>query len=260
MAEDVPAKGDELPADNDAVNDELKQEQTVDDADVVVQSKKDKKCKRALLIVDMQYDFMPPNGSLQVSGGDKIVKVVNDIRDKYGSKFDEVICSMDWHPKTHCSFIDNNIKRVPTAKAFSLCKLENGNDQMMWPVHCVQGSKGAKIHKDLTRSQSDKIILKGMDPSVDSYSAFMDNDKQTKTAMEGLLKEAEITDIFCVGLAYDYCVGWTALDGKALGFNSYVIKDASASVSSESEVEREQQMKDAGVNIIKVSDLENLLK
>eukprot|EP00483_Globobulimina_turgida_P003415 UN03421 len=170
----------------------------------------------------MQYDFMPPDGSLQVVGGDKLVSVINDLRKKYDKSFDFVCLSMDWHPPNHCSFHSNNIARDKTAELFKPCKLENGCEQIMWPNHCVQGSNGAKIHKDLYRQNSDKIILKGMDPAVDTYSAFMDNDKTSRTALNGLLKEAEI---YCVGLAYDVCVGNTALDRVHFGYNTYIIKD-----------------------------------
>ena len=193
--------------------------------------KKEAECKRALLIVDMQYDFCPPDGSLQVCDGDKIVEVINNIRKKHEDKFDLVALSMDWHPPNHCSFHKNNIVRDPKAELFKPCQLENGAMQVMWPNHCVQGSNGAKIHKELSRKQTDKIILKGMDPSVDSYSAFMDNDKKTKTALNGILKEAEITDIYCVGLAFDYCVGNTALDGADLGFKVFVVDPASKCVA-----------------------------
>lgn len=226
---------------------------------MAAEEKTDEEVKRALLIVDMQYDFIPEDGSLAVAGGDKIVSVINDIRKKHEKKFDLVCLSMDWHPPNHCSFHSNNKDRDPTAELFKPCKLPNGDIQVMWPDHCVQGSNGAKIHADLHRQQSDKIILKGMDPSVDSYSAFMDNDKKTKTAMNGLLKEAEITEIYCVGLAYDYCVGSTALDGANLGFKSYIVKDASASVAKESEKDMEEQMKEK-VTVVNVADLDELLK
>lgn len=220
---------------------------------------KKKKTKRALIIVDMQNDFIPPNGSFAVPGGDTVVEKVNFIRKKYGKKFDCVVCSMDWHPPNHCSFLSNNIKRDANAKLFSKCKLADGvTMQVMWPDHCVQGTDGAKIHKDLIRKQSDKIILKGLDSSVDSYSAFMDNDKKSKTALEGLLKEEEITDIYCVGLAYDYCLGNTAIDGSKY-FNSFIIKEASASVAQESEKEIEQLFKKHNVNVMpQISSLENL--
>merc|ERR1711971_1215037 len=154
----------------------------------------------------------------------------------------------------------NNIERDPEAKLFEPLKLENGSMQVMWPDHCVQGSNGSKIHKDLVRNQTDKVILKGMDPSVDSYSAFMDNDKKTKTALNGLLKEAEIDEIVCVGLAYDYCVGNTALDGVALGYKAYIVKDASASVAKESEEEIEKKFEEQKVKVINAADLEELLK
>jgi len=216
--------------------------------------------KRALLIIDMQYDFCPPDGSLAVAGGDKIISVVNEIRKKYEKKFAVTVLSMDWHPPNHISFHSNNIERDPEAKLFAPCKLENGSMQVMWPDHCVQGSNGSKIHKDLVRAQTDKVILKGMDPSVDSYSAFMDNDKKTKTALNGLLKEAEIDEIVCVGLAYDYCVGNTALDGVALGYKAYIVKDASASVAKESEEEIEKKFEEQKVKVINAADLEELLK
>jgi len=227
---------------------------------MAAEEKTDEETKRALLIIDMQYDFIPKDGSLQVEGGDKIIAVINDLRKKYEKKFDLVCLSMDWHPPNHISFLSNNTDRDPSAKLFTPCKLPSGEMQVMWPDHCVQGSNGAKIHADLDRKQSDKIVLKGMDPSVDSYSAFMDNDKKTKTALQGLLNESEIKEIYCVGLAYDYCVGNTALDGAALGFKSYILKDASASVAKESEVEIEEKMKENGVNMINVADLEQILK
>jgi len=226
----------------------------------MAEEKTDEETKRALLIIDMQYDFIPKDGSLQVAGGDKIISVINDLRKKYEKKFELVCLSMDWHPPNHCSFLSNNKDRDPSAQLFAPCKLPSGMMQVMWPDHCVQGSNGAKIHADLDRKQSDKIVLKGMDPSVDSYSAFMDNDKKTKTALQGLLKEAEINEIYCVGLAYDYCVGNTALDGAALGFKAYIVKDASASVAKESEVEIEKTMQEKGVNMVNVADLEQLLK
>merc|ERR1719356_435353 len=219
---------------------------------------KETECKRALLVIDMQYDFIP-GGSLEVANGDKVVGVINDIRKKYDKKFDMVCMSMDWHPPNHISFLLNNVERDPSAELFKPIKLPNGTEQVMWPDHCVQGSNGSKIHKDLYRTQSDKIVLKGMDPSVDSYSAFMDNDKKTKTALNGLLKEGEITDIFCVGLAYDFCVGNTALDGKSLGYNTYIVKDASAFVAKESAETMEKQMEESKVNIINADDLEKIL-
>merc|ERR1712087_1015998 len=178
---------------------------------------------------------------------------------KYEKKFALTVLSMDWHLPNHCSFHSNNVERDPSAKLFAPCKLESGAMQVMWPDHCVQGSNGSKIHKDVYRVQSDKVILKGMDPAVDSYSAFMDNDKKTKTALNGLLKEAEITEIFCVGLAYDYCVGNTALDGKSLGYETYIVKDASAHVAKESAETMEKQMKESKVNVITAADLEKIL-
>eukprot|EP01083_Nonionella_stella_P047809 127959_1 len=226
----------------------------------MAEEKKEAPRKIALIIVDMQYDFMPPDGSLQVKGGDELVAIVNDLRKKHEKSFDLVALSMDWHPPNHCSFLSNNIKRVPEAKAFEICKLENGTDQVMWPNHCVQGSNGAKIHKDLTTQQSDKIILKGMDPAVDTYSAFMDNDKKSKTALHGLCQEAEITDIVCIGIAYDVCVGNTALDGAALGYKTYIVKEGAASVSKEGEEAMEKKFEEAKVTMTQIADLDEILK
>eukprot|EP01084_Bolivina_argentea_P178268 308149_1 len=239
---------------------EPKEEPPKEEAPKEEEKKEEKKPKRALLVIDMQYDFIPPNGSLKVEGGDKVVLKVNEIRKKHDDKFDLVCMSMDWHPPIHCSFHSNNVERDPTAKLFTPCKLETGQMQVMWPNHCVQGSGGAKIHKDLYRTQKDKIVLKGMDPAVDSYSAFMDNDKKTKTALMGLLKEAEIEEIVCVGLAYDYCVGNTALDGAMEGkFKTYIVKDASASVAKPSEEEIEKRFKENGVEIVNAADLDKIL-
>merc|ERR1712062_957575 len=215
------------------------------------EEKTDEETKRALLIIDMQYEIIP---------------VINDLRKKHEKKFSLVCLSMDWHPPNHISFLTNNIERDPTAKLFTPCKLPSGEMQVMWPDHCIQGSNGAKIHSDLNRQQSDKIILKGMDPSVDSYSAFMDNDKKTKTALNGLLKEAEITEIYCVGLAYDYCVGNTAIDGANLGYKSYIIEDCSAHVAEESKKEicekgfKHEDGESDKVHRVSIADLEKLLK
>mmetsp|Transcript_58103 Transcript_58103/g.96338 ORF Transcript_58103/g.96338 Transcript_58103/m.96338 type:complete len:228 (+) Transcript_58103:99-782(+) len=215
--------------------------------------------KRALLIVDVQYDFCPPDGSLKVGDGEKIIPVINDIRKEY--KFDLVCLSMDWHPPNHISFLTNNKDRDSSAELFKEAKLPNGSMQVMWPDHCVQGSNGAKIHKELTTQSTDKIVMKGLDPAVDSYSAFMDNDKKTKTALNGLLQEANITDVYCVGLAFDFCVGNTALDAKALGYkNVYIVDPASKSVAPESEKTMRESCKEKGVEIVDLEKLKELLK
>ncbi len=158
---------------------------------------------KALLIVDVQYDFLP-GGALAVPDGDQVVGPIRKFRDG----FDTVIFTQDWHPMNHCSFE------------------EYGGS---WPVHCVQGSGGAEIERTIYRA-GDRVVRKGTDPGIDSYSGFRDNGRRHETGLDSLLKENRIDTVFVCGLATDYCVKFTALDAVESGYTVYVVTDACRSV------------------------------
>eukprot|EP00802_Teleaulax_amphioxeia_P007132 Tamp_07138.p2 GENE.Tamp_07138~~Tamp_07138.p2 ORF type:complete len:408 (-),score=57.24 Tamp_07138:1338-2495(-) len=187
--------------------------------------------KRALILVDFQNDFV--TGSLKVTEASEAVRAANRLRDKFAS--DMVWLTRDWHPPDHMSFHDNH-----GAEAFSIksLPLPNGEvtDQVMWPRHCVQGSEGAKWCPDLIVKDTDITIDKGLNPKVDSYSGFFDNCKGYETRLQGDLRSRGVSEVYIAGLAYDYCVGYTALDAKSCGFTTYVADDCTRSVSKDSEM------------------------
>jgi len=207
----------------------------------------DLKKKTALLIIDIQNDFCPPHGSLAVNEGTEIIPVINKLRKNV--HFDLVAVTQDWHLANHVSFYINH-KDDPAAKLFTPYKLPNGSMQMLWPAHCVQGSKGAEFHSDLLLEPTDKIIRKGTYQHVDSYSGFFDNDHKTHTEMASVLRDAKITDVYVVGLAYDYCVGYSALDAKDMGLQVFVLEDATRGVAPDSTKSMKEQLQHAGVSII----------
>ncbi|MGA1868539.1 MAG: bifunctional nicotinamidase/pyrazinamidase [bacterium] len=170
---------------------------------------------RALVVVDIQYDFCP-GGTLAINHGDEVVPVINKVR----GFFDKVIFTQDWHPPNHKSFASNNNKKVG-----DIIDL-NGISQIMWPDHCVQNTKGAHLLESLTVRDNDFIIHKGMDEEIDSYSTFFDNCRQNKTPLDDYLKAHHIKDIFMAGLATDYCVKFSVVDALELGYNVTVIEDA----------------------------------
>ncbi len=202
--------------------------------------------RSALIIVDMQNDFCP-DGALPVPEGDKIVPIIN----KISSKFYKVIATQDWHPSNHKSFASVHKKNI-----YDTIEL-NGITQILWPDHCIQGSKGADFHPELNLNPVDLIIRKGTNPNVDSYSAFQENDKITKTGLEYYLKGLNIKDIYLTGLATDYCVFYTAIDGKEAGFNVYVIIDATQGIDfPEGDLKNKIEiMKKQGIKIIKSEEL-----
>ncbi|EQC33793.1 hypothetical protein SDRG_08476 [Saprolegnia diclina VS20] len=201
--------------------------------------------KTALIIVDMQNDFASPTGSLYVSGGDAIIPTINKLRAK--GQWDLVVTTQDWHPKGHVSFY-STFAKDPKAKMFQPYKLTNGEEQVLWPDHCVQGSTGADFHKDLVRAPTDVNILKGMNLTLDSYSALLENDHRTKTKLSGILDAAGITNLAVTGLAFDFCVGSTAYDANTMfGYEVTVITDATASVAPTSETTMRAKLKGAGI-------------
>ena len=199
-----------------------------------------------LLAVDLQYDFMP-GGKLAVAGGDEIVPLVNRI----GQKFTNVVMTQDWHPASHISFASS----YAGAKPFEVITVPYG-PQVLWPDHCVWGTHGAEFHKDVDLPQCQLAIRKGYRETVDSYSGFEEADRVTKTGLEGYLKERGLKRLFVAGLATDFCVNWTAIDGRAAGFDVFVIEDACRAIDTSGSLTRAwDDMTAAGVVRISSSEL-----
>jgi nicotinamidase/pyrazinamidase len=169
-----------------------------------------------LLVIDMQYDFMP-GGALAVAEGDNLVPLINAL----GKQFAGVVITQDWHPAGHISFASSHSGRAP----FEVTTLPYG-PQTLWPDHCVQGSPGAQLHAGLDLPHAQLILRKGCNAHIDSYSAFLEADRTTPTGLASYLKERGVQNVFVVGLALDFCVAWSALDARAAGFNTLVIADA----------------------------------
>jgi nicotinamidase/pyrazinamidase len=176
-----------------------------------------------LLVIDMQNDFMP-GGALAVGGGDSIVPLVN----RLGRGFANVVMTQDWHPPGHISFASSHRGAQP----FETIAAPYG-DQALWPDHCVQGSPGAALHKDMAIDHAILILRKGYNIDIDSYSAFAEADGASETGLAGFLREKNIRRVFACGLATDYCVAWSALDARARGFETYVIEDACRAIDAQ---------------------------
>jgi nicotinamidase/pyrazinamidase len=174
-----------------------------------------------LLIIDMQNDFCP-GGKLAVAGGNAIVPLINQL----ATQFDHVVMTQDWHPSDHSSFASQH----KGAEAFTQMTMPYG-PQTLWPDHCIIGSKGAQFHDELDVPNAELIIRKGYRKAIDSYSAFFENDHKTPTGLGGYLKERGFTKLTCVGLAFDYCVRYSAEDAKALGFEVTVIESATRAIN-----------------------------
>jgi nicotinamidase/pyrazinamidase len=175
---------------------------------------------RTLILIDIQYDFLP-GGALAVPEGDQILPKANEIQ-KF---FPLVVATQDWHPQNHGSFASNHPGRNP----FDMGKL-GGIDQVLWPDHCVQQSKGADFAETLDTSKIETIFRKGMAADIDSYSGFFDNGRQKSTGMSEYLKGRGVKEVFIAGLAADYCVGFTALDAIDEGFETTVVEDATKAI------------------------------
>lgn len=193
-----------------------------------------------LVIVDVQNDFMP-GGSLEVPRGDIIVPLINRLQ-KY---FDLVVATQDWHPQVHKSFASNHLNKKP----FDEIDL-NGIKQILWPDHCVQGSKGAEFHPDLEINKIAAIFRKGMDPETDSYSGFYDNGHRISTGLSGYLKDKGTSEIFFCGLAADICVYYTIKDSLKEGFSTTLIEDASLPLSINVFTGIKNELTKSGVRII----------
>ena len=174
----------------------------------------------ALIIIDVQNDFCP-GGNLAVNGGDEIVPLIN----KLAHEHKHVILTQDWHPEGHSSFASQHDGHAP----FTQIEMAYGA-QTLWPDHCIIGSSGAEFHKSLDVPHAELIIRKGFRKAIDSYSAFFENDHKTPTGLGGYLKERGFTKLTLVGLAFDYCVRYSAEDAISLGFETEVIESATRAI------------------------------
>ena len=199
-----------------------------------------------LIVVDMQYDFLP-GGNLAVTGGDEIVPLINTL----AKKFTNVVLTQDWHPANHISFASNH----PGKNPFETIELPYGT-QVLWPDHCVWMSHGAQISVDLDIPQAQLIIRKGYNPRIDSYSGFQEADRETLTGLAGYLNERDVDRLYMVGLATDFCVGWTAIDGAAAGYDVTIIEDATRAIDNAGSLEQAwADMAETGVERVLSKDI-----
>ena len=202
--------------------------------------------QRALIVIDAQYGFMP-GGGLTVAGGDAIVPVINRI----APRFANAVLTQDWHPADHISFAANHPGRQP----FDTITLAYG-PQVLWPTHCVQGTRDAALHDELRVPQAQLILRKGFHRDVDSYSAFMEADRTTSTGLAAYLQARGITQLVLCGLATDYCVAWSALDARAAGFEVAVVEDACRAIDLNGSLAKAwADMAAAGVQRIQSADV-----
>lgn len=203
---------------------------------------------KSLVIVDVQNDFMP-GGPLEVPFGDQIVPVINRIQ----RHFDLVAATQDWHPGNHVSFASNHTGKKPFSRI-----IHNRVEQTLWPDHCVQGTQGAMFHPDLETDLIAAIFRKGMDPDVDSYSGFYDNNHRISTGLSGYFKEKGIHELHFCGLASDICVYYTILDALKEGFSAILIEDASSPLSKDTFSRIKSELKSMGVSIVKSENMNSI--
>ena len=195
---------------------------------------------QALIVIDLQNDFCP-GGALAVGGGDEIIPQINGLLAAFAVR----VLTQDWHPADHTSFAANH----PGAAAFSMVQMDYG-PQVLWPVHCVQGSPGAAFHPGLQTDRANLVIRKGFRAAIDSYSAFFENDRRTPTGLEGYLRRRGVRALTLVGLALDFCVAYSALDAARLGFGVTVLQGASRAINlNGSLADMRGQMLAAGVRL-----------
>ena len=197
--------------------------------------------KTALLVIDVQNDFCP-SGALEVTGGNEIIADINQEMKKYNC----VVLTQDWHPKSHSSFAMSHDGKEP----FDVIKMPYG-EQVLWPEHCVQGSEGANFHLKLDVDRASAVIRKGANPQIDSYSAFFENDRNTATGLDGYLKSLGIDKINLVGLATDFCVNYSAQDAANLGYEVSVLEAMCRAIDLNGSLEvARTEMRNCGVELI----------
>ena len=196
---------------------------------------------RALILVDIQNDFVP-GGALPVPRGNEIIPLANELQ----HNFDLVVATQDWHPQKHKSFASSHAGKNPFEKI-----MLHGLEQILWPDHCVQGSSGAQIHPQLNTNKVEAVFRKGMDPEIDSYSAFYDNGYKKSTGLAGYLRERKVQKVFVCGLAADFCVYFTAKDALNENFKSYIIEDATRAIDPAGFDKVKKEIFSSGGQIIK---------
>ena len=202
--------------------------------------------RSVLIVVDVQNGFTP-GGNLAVANADQIIPCINQL----AQQFHNVVLTQDWHPHNHISFADNH----PGKQAFETIALDYGS-QVLWPSHCVQGTQDAELHPDLNIPTAQLIIRKGFHSDIDSYSAFKEADQKTRTGLAAYLNERGIDTVYISGIATDFCVAWTAIDATELGFNTYVIEDATKAIDLNGSLQQAwQQMLASGVKRILSRDI-----
>lgn len=201
---------------------------------------------KALIVVDTQNDFCP-GGALAVPEGDQVVPVINQL----AGHFDHVIHTQDWHPAGHHSFASSHEGKKP----FDQIEMPYG-PQVLWPDHCIQGTRGAAFHPDLETDRSQMILRKGFRKEIDSYSGFYENDHKTATGLSGYLRERGVETVYITGLAADFCVKWTASDARKEGFNVYVVDDAVKGLDVDGSLDQAwKEMTEAGVLFTQTDNL-----
>ncbi len=199
-----------------------------------------------LVVVDVQRDFCR-GGALAVEDGDAVVEPVNRLMER----FECVVLTQDWHPAGHGSFAGMHAGR----SAYETVEMSYGR-QTLWPAHCVQGTPGAEFHPELRVDRAQLMVRKGFRAGIDSYSAFRENDRQTATGLAGYLRERGLRRVFLAGLAYDFCVGYSALDARELGLEAWVVTDACRSVGLAGSVAAmDRSLEQAGVGRVTVAEL-----
>ncbi len=199
-----------------------------------------------LIVVDVQNDFCP-GGALAVPEGDQVIAPIHRI----AQRFKHIVLTQDWHSPHHASFAATH----PGKQPFETIELAYGS-QTLWPSHCVQGSRGAEFHPALDLPQAELILRKGFRPQIDSYSAFFENDRATATGLAGYLRERGLTRVFLAGLAYDFCVGYSAIDARRLGFAAIVLRDACRAIDLNGSVKTiEAEFAQSGVWMIDSAQL-----
>jgi nicotinamidase/pyrazinamidase len=195
----------------------------------------------ALVVVDVQNDFCT-GGALAVPGGEKVVPAINRIAER----FENVVLTQDWHPEDHISFVSNHSHKRP----FETIELSYG-EQVLWPDHCVQGSAGAEFHRGLDVTRASLVLRKGIHRDIDSYSAFYENDHKTPTGLAGYLRERGWKTLFFVGLAFDFCVRYSAEDARKAGFEAVVVEEACRGIDLDGSVAAtHRSLKSLGIPIV----------
>jgi nicotinamidase/pyrazinamidase len=200
----------------------------------------------AFVVIDVQNDFCP-GGALAVAGGDAVIAPILEV----AATFEHLILTQDWHPANHSSFASAHAGKRP----YQQFELSYGT-QTLWLDHCVQGTHGAEFHPNLHLPQAELILRKGFRSEIDSYSAFFENDRVTPTGLAGYLRERGLTRVFLAGLAYDFCVGYSALDARRLGFETVILRDACRAIDLNGSVAAiEAEFAKAGVTLIETTQL-----